>query len=604
MSDFVRSIPEMTAQANDVRCITITGEDGLVLLVYGNDLATAPEILWSGQGEQAQRMRFWAKELGFPTLDDATLVDSLLGQQGEIPENVYQRVAAHFARADKQVARVETAPLPSVNPVRIRATHDVVLPDGDWVRIRRICAAYVDGFDREMSGALCFLFTGPTGTGKTSLAFAVAKLLGREASLHSPADIPRRLVDETLEQIFESASKFRKAIILDEAEQISEQSSPEKLLSLLDQCSVPVIFTCQGARVNESLARRCIVRHQMAKPDATLRRRIWDVHLNSLACAGDLNVGRLAREYEMTGGMIASVILEARFHARLASGGVLTQSLLEASALAQLPKADSDAVASETKPRARLDDLVLKPELRDQLRELSGAMRNRDEIAARLGYFGHSLAGGGITALFAGPSGTGKTHSAEAMAGEACMRFQLVRWSDFFAKYLGETESRINAFFDSMRDDVLYFFDEAEGLLFHRAGAERSWEFSFSDLLLRRIEETTSAMIFATNLTDRMDAAFERRILYRLRFSEPDETERAEMLRRVARPLGCSVDEDQIHKIARRMAFTGGTLSTALRRAVCGCKPGERLINLDDIEAELEKSGQLSLGMHTRAVGF
>ena len=121
--------------------------------------------------------------------------------------------------------------------------------------------------------------------------------------------------------------------------------------------------------------------------------------------------------------------------------------------------------------------------------------------------------------LFYGPPGTEKTEFAKHLAREAGARLTVLGGSDLLSKYVGETEARIRAAFSRARSErSILFLDEADGLLMERAAAERSWELSQVNELLRAIENFEGVFIAATNFMDRLDPAVLRRFSLKLRF--------------------------------------------------------------------------------------
>jgi SpoVK/Ycf46/Vps4 family AAA+-type ATPase len=143
----------------------------------------------------------------------------------------------------------------------------------------------------------------------------------------------------------------------------------------------------------------------------------------------------------------------------------------------------------------------------------------------------------GTTALFAGPSGTGKTLAAEVLAADLDLDLYRVDLSAVVSKYIGETEKNLRQVFDAAEDGgAVLLFDEADAL-FGKRGEIRDSHDRYANIeiayLLQRMEEYRGLAVLTTNLGDALDAAFMRRLRFVIEFPFPDATLRAEIWRRV-----------------------------------------------------------------------
>lgn len=193
------------------------------------------------------------------------------------------------------------------------------------------------------------------------------------------------------------------------------------------------------------------------------------------------------------------------------------------------------------------DDLVLPARPLQMLREI-GAQARQDGI--------------GVTALFIGASGTGKTLSAEVLAHELRRDLYRIDLRAVVSKYVGETEKNLRRVFDAAdASGAVLFFDEADALFVRRSEVKGSHD-RYANIevnyLLQRMEACRGLVILATNMTSAIDPAFVRRFQSIVEFPMPDAAERADIWRRVF-PPGATVCEIDVDKLAR-LDIAGGTI--------------------------------------------
>ena len=218
----------------------------------------------------------------------------------------------------------------------------------------------------------------------------------------------------------------------------------------------------------------------------------------------------------------------------------------------------ADAIAA----RMSLDDLIVPDQARAVLDQIVARQRNR---ALVLDQWGFRQSGGGpqgISVLFAGPSGTGKTMAAEALAHALALDLFRVDLSRIVDKYIGETEKRLAALFDAADStDAVLLFDEAD-VLFGRRTEVRDSRDHYANLevgyLLQRIESYRGIAILTTNLPNAIDEAFSRRFAFSLHFEFPSIDERRRIWRRAFPAEAPTADLDW-DKVAR-LSLSGGQI--------------------------------------------
>jgi hypothetical protein len=195
------------------------------------------------------------------------------------------------------------------------------------------------------------------------------------------------------------------------------------------------------------------------------------------------------------------------------------------------------ALAQSIEPRATLDLLVLPAAQKDTLRDIAAHVRQRQRVYETWGFAGRSSRGLGISALFSGPSGTGKTMAAEVLARELELELVHIDLSCVVSKYIGETERNLSRVFDAAdRGGAILLFDEADALFGRRSEVKDSHD-RYANVevsyLLQRMEAYRGLAVLTSNQADSMDDAFLRRIRFVVRFPFPEEGERAEIWRQI-----------------------------------------------------------------------
>jgi SpoVK/Ycf46/Vps4 family AAA+-type ATPase len=171
------------------------------------------------------------------------------------------------------------------------------------------------------------------------------------------------------------------------------------------------------------------------------------------------------------------------------------------------------------------------------LQEIAAHLRQRATVYQTWGFAAKNTRGLGISALFAGGSGTGKTLAAEVLANELHLDLYRIDLSSVVSKYIGETEKNLRRVFDAAEvGGVILLFDEADALFGKRSEVKDSHDRHANievSYLLQRMESYPGLAIMTTNLKSSIDTAFQRRIRFAVQFPFPDATQRAEIWRRV-----------------------------------------------------------------------
>jgi SpoVK/Ycf46/Vps4 family AAA+-type ATPase len=292
-------------------------------------------------------------------------------------------------------------------------------------------------------------------------------------------------------------------------------------------------------------------------PDWRARAGMWReaLHDAGLALSAE-EVERLAGRFNLSMGQIERAVASAQGHSRwweLVEAGEGPQeglqkgqqaqgeqqeqeeeqmTLLEAlfsAARAQTGR-DLETLTTRIDPVYGWGDLVLPPDEMSQLREVCSRAARNPYVLDTWG-FGRKLSGGkGVSVLFAGPSGTGKTMAAEVIAGELRLGLYRIDLSGVVSKYIGETEKNLDRIFRAAEaTSAILFFDEADALFGKRSEVRDSHD-RYANIeisyLLQKMEAYEGVTILATNLRGNLDEAFTRRLAFTIHFPFPDEESR------------------------------------------------------------------------------
>ena len=237
-----------------------------------------------------------------------------------------------------------------------------------------------------------------------------------------------------------------------------------------------------------------------------------------------------------------------------------------------------DDLAQRITSSAGWGDLVLPEEQISVLRNIVAHVRNRFCVYETWGFSKKGSRGLGISAVFAGASGTGKTMAAEVLATELRLDLYRIDLSAVVSKYIGETEKNLRRVFDAAENGgAVLLFDEADALFGKRSEVKDSHdryanvEISY---LLQRMEAYRGLAILTTNMKNAIDPSFMRRIRFVVQFPFPDADHRAEIWRRVF-PAGIPTEALDYGKLARLSVSGGSIRNIALNAAFLAADQGE-----------------------------
>ena len=238
-----------------------------------------------------------------------------------------------------------------------------------------------------------------------------------------------------------------------------------------------------------------------------------------------------------------------------------------------------DDLAQRLEPRAGWDDLVLPAAQLRVLREVAVHVRRRATVYERWGFGARGARGLGIAALFAGPSGTGKTLAAEVLAGDLRLDLYRIDLAAVVSKYVGETEKNLRRVFDAAEaGGAVLLFDEADALFGKRSEVSDAHD-RYANIevgyLLQRMEAYRGLALLTTNMKSALDPAFLRRLRFVVQFPFPDAAQRAQIWRRAFPAADARCTGSTPQALARLSVAGGNIRNIALGAAFLAADAGE-----------------------------
>lgn len=236
------------------------------------------------------------------------------------------------------------------------------------------------------------------------------------------------------------------------------------------------------------------------------------------------------------------------------------------------------------------EDLILEPAQKQMLRHICDRVAFRDVVMEKWGFGKKAFYGNGLSAVFYGAPGTGKTMAAQVLAGELGMGLYKIDLSRLVSKYIGETEKNLGEVFDQAKKrKAILFFDEADSLFARRSevsGSNDRYANMETGYLLQRLEEYEGITVLATNLIQNLDDAFKRRIRFFIRFSFPDPAMRLKLWTSMI-PQQARLEEPlKLEYYAKRFELTGSDIREVITTAAfLAAARGKGISNRDIAEA-------------------
>jgi len=301
-------------------------------------------------------------------------------------------------------------------------------------------------------------------------------------------------------------------------------------------------------------------------PDCEARRCFWQA--TSVPVEPD-TLEEIAIRFLLTGGHISRTASLAYAYAVLDNRSAITSADVQQATRA-LNRQALETLATALSPANGWSDLIVGGTTAHELKTLEARCHGREALRERTGpALNHSL-NRGVRTLFSGPSGTGKTLAARALAAALQMDLYRVDLAAVVNKYIGETERNLNQVLSRAEElDVVLLLDEGDALMTNRTevrNANDRYANLETNYLLQRLENYEGIIIITTNAGNRIDTAFARRLDVIIDFAPPEAAERW-LIWQSHLPQSHTVSSLFLEEVAGRCALTGGQIRNAVLHA-------------------------------------
>ncbi len=422
---------------------------------------------------------------------------------------------------------------------------------------------------------------GRRGSGRTTLAASLAAGAGRRLARldllrlpevdHDPAGALARALSRCL------LAGWVPLVTGFDLRYVAEREARERLTAVLDEHPGPVIVRL--APEEQPVVSPGYRLVDLPPLSETARLAMWQAELARHELTADHGAdAALAARWRLGPGAICRVVAAAA-RGRPGPGEVGTEI---AGAVAQHLLHGLSDVAERVTRLPTLADMVLPPDILDSLTEFVARTRLARQVYEDWGMGRVATTGQGLTALFQGAPGTGKTMVAGALARELGLDLYRVDLSRVLSKWIGETERNLASVFSAAEEGhAIVLFDEADSLFTKRTEVKSSNDRHANvevNYLLQRLDGFVGIAILTTNFGTAIDPAFKRRLSFRITFPIPDEELREELWRRHLPATLPRAGDLDLADLARRYDFAGGAVrNCALRAAFLAAAEGKPL---------------------------
>ncbi|HEY4265155.1 MAG TPA: AAA family ATPase [Micropepsaceae bacterium] len=450
---------------------------------------------------------------------------------------------------------------------------------------------------------LRLLMHGPHGSGKFALAQAIGFELKQRLLVIDLRDCGQVAELRTLTQRIQRGAMLSGALLYFHGFSQFEHRDPQLLRVLfeaLGHSPCGFILSCATRLPQLHAGVLPVMRVELAYPSPDVRLQAWRQALAAYDLqVEETSIEHIATRFALSAAQIQQAVAETHVSAVTSKTGEIGYDDL-ACAVRMQCGTELSRMATHIVPRAAFESLVVPEEVQAQLREICMRVATRDTV-------GREWAGGsvharsvGVTALFVGPSGTGKTLSAEALAHELGLHLYCIDLSGVVSKYIGETEKNLDRVFAAAEHaNAVLFFDEADALFGKRSEVKDAHD-RYANIevayLLQKMERFDGLAILATNLRQNLDESFARRLTFTVNFPFPEEPERRRLWEQLWPPRAPRHADVDLTWFAHEFKLSGGNIrNTVLAAAHLAAADGKIITHQHLLHAtrrEFQKLGK------------
>jgi hypothetical protein len=538
----------------DIAALTVAVQGGRGGVSFALALAVLDEPHWDALSPAAPLRRWRLIEIG-PG-------DTLTGS----PLRLDERVLHYLAGVDELDQRLFGLMLPLNAPLDLPASQqavaDHIVQTWQATPLNEVLPlVQIDGSSesdrRNVAAAAC------AAIGRRLFRLPVAALSSEPGQL-----------EQQMRLIEREAALSGLALLIEEAAENPDAPRGSILSLLVERIDAPLVMIEAPRR---PLSSRVVIRVELRRPTALEQRLSWQLALADLQLS-DHQLDQLTAQFTLSSSQIAGVVAEARGrpHDSFAA-------LWDGCRRSARPRLDD--LAQRLPGGGSWHDLVLPGAQLTVLQEMVAHVRQRTRVYDAWGMAGRSGRGLGISAMFAGVSGTGKTTAAEVIAAALQLDLYRIDLSAVVSKYIGETEKNLRRVFDAAEEGgAILLFDEADALFGKRSDVKDSHD-RYANIevgyLLQRMEAYRGLAILTTNLRNALDTAFLRRIRFVVDFPFPDWEQRSELWRR-AFPPGVPTDGLRPERLAQ-LSIAGGSIRNIALGAAFLAADDEQSVTMEHV---------------------
>lgn len=324
--------------------------------------------------------------------------------------------------------------------------------------------------------------------------------------------------------------------------------------------------------------------------DEDSRLILWSEFTHRLTLAEDISTDEMAAKFRFTPGQIKAAVDRAADLAKMSGEDEISAKLLHECCYAQVV-AELSTLATPIKPAYSWEDLVLPPQEIRILQEACTHVRYRHRVYGDWGFGRRAAYGRGLSVLFSGPPGTGKTMAAQVITNQLHMQMYKIQISQVVSKYIGETEKNLRQVFTEARNaNCILFFDEMDALFGKRSEVKDSHDRNANietAYLLQQLEEYDGVVLMATNLLQNIDEAFMRRINFVVSFPFPDVPTRKRLWEKMLDTDAPVEDDINLDFLSENFKIAGGSIKNCVVHAAFLAAAENRPISMRHIVSSL-----------------
>ena len=451
---------------------------------------------------------------------------------------------------------------------------------------------------------------GPLGVGKQALALQQCKrlqcnllcldairLLGQESN-----------IEESLKLAFREAMLLQAPLYIHSIDVLINDEAKShffiKVISkLTDEYGWLTFLSGDKAWQVQNFFENSIFKNiELGMPDFPLRKQAWLKNMESKGEELNDEVAiQLASQFHLTPGQIQSATDAIKLEQSLKNHSTLDNDCDLLDACRDQSNQRLRDLAVKVDSLYTWDDLILPQRNQSLLKQICDQIRQQYKVFNLWGFDKKLSYGKGLSALFSGPPGTGKTMAAQVLANEIQLDLYKVDLSTVISKYIGETEKNLSQIFkEAETSNAILFFDEADAIFGKRTEVNDAHD-RYANIevsyLLQKMEEYNGIVILASNFRVNMDDAFMRRIRFIIEFPFPDEESRLQIWK-IHVPEQAPVENDIDYALlAKQFSIAGGNIKNVILNAAFLAAKYDKAISMEHIlegtKHEYEKIGKL-----------